>query len=421
MRNGKLVYARGYGLRNVDDRIRAEASTVFRVGSITKQFTAASIMLLQERGLLRVDDRVSKYLPKAPFADKVTIRNLLTHTSGIPNFYGDAVDSGAIRKPVTPDRVVAFVAKRRLEFVPGSKWSYSNTNYTLLAMIIEKISGHNYNDFVTANLFVPLNLKSARFWNNTDVREDTARGYTAYALGHLTHANYQDPTWFVGGGGLSMNAPDLARWEHDLYSGKAVSPESFKEMSTPQRLSSGKTTDYGFGLEIRKYLGNTFLSHGGQLAGFSCREYSMPRDQVVVVLLTNGEYFDQMPVMRPMIARVYGVSPVRFPLKVRKVPQEITDKARRIVEETLDVNIDQSLITPEVLAFMKRHASDLKSLRRRAGSLQSLTPIGVDKGPRFSQYAYRCVFKNFSLVCAFYIDEKSGLEDGITFWHAYDT
>ena len=184
---GQIVYARGFGLGSVDNTIGAGASTTFRIGSITKQFTAASIMLLQQQGKLNVDDKLSKYLPWAPHASEVTLRQLLTHTSGIPGYTELESFDAASKLPVTPVGIVQTIASKPLAFAPGTNWEYSNTNFVLLGLVIQKITGESYTDFVMRHLVQPLHLSSMSYWDPLVVHRDAAIGYSTLPLEPVLH------------------------------------------------------------------------------------------------------------------------------------------------------------------------------------------------------------------------------------------
>ncbi len=271
--HGRVVYAQGFGWSNLDDRVPVDAATTFRIGSITKQFTAASIMLLAQAGKLNVDDKLSKYLPNAPHAGEVTLRQLLTHTSGIPGYTELESFDAASKLPTTPEHIVATIASKPLAFRPGTRWEYSNTNFVLLGLVIQKITGQSYTDFVMQHIVRPLHLSSMTFWNPLFVYHDAAAGYSTLPLEPVLHTIDWNWDWAWAAGGLNTSASDLARWDSALDSGSVVSPHSFRMMSTAQKLTDGTSTGYGFGLGVGTYLHREVLDsqrrrsglHHGQL------------------------------------------------------------------------------------------------------------------------------------------------------------
>jgi CubicO group peptidase (beta-lactamase class C family) len=231
-RGGTTVFDKGYGFANLEWNIPNTPTTKFRLGSITKQFTAASILLLEERGKLKTDDPVKKYIPDAPAAwDKVTIYNLLTHTSGIANFTSFPDYASTETAPTTPEKLVARFRDKPLEFQPGEKWNYSNSGYVLLGYLIEKISGQTYEQFVQQNIFSPLGMKDSGYDSHRTVMQRRATGYTPSDNGPV-NAGYIDMSIPFSAGALYSTTEDLLRWEQGLFGGKVLSATSFEKMTT---------------------------------------------------------------------------------------------------------------------------------------------------------------------------------------------
>src|SRR5580700_4253441 len=237
-RGDQVLFSKGYGSANLEWGIPDTPSTKFRLGSITKQFTAASILLLEERGKLKVEDPVKKYLPDAPAAwDKMTIFNVLTHTAGFPNYRS----TEAI--PITPEKLVARFRDKPLEFEPGEKWNYSNSGYVLLGYLIEKISGESYEKFVQENIFTPLGMKDSGYDSNSAVIERRASGYSPSPKGPV-NAGFIHMTIPFAAGSLYSTTEDLLRWEQGLFGGKLLSPASLQKMTTPFK------QDYACGVAV---------------------------------------------------------------------------------------------------------------------------------------------------------------------------
>jgi CubicO group peptidase (beta-lactamase class C family) len=232
-RGDKVILSKGYGSANLEWDIPNSPTTRFRLGSVTKQFTAACILLLEERGKLKVDDPVKKYLPDAPATwDKITVFNLLTHTSGIPNFTSFPDYSSTEAIPTTPEKLVARFRDKPLDFQPGEKWQYSNSGYILLGYLIEKISGQSYADFVQQNIFQPLGMKDSGYDSNSTVIGHRASGYTTGAHG-MVNAGYVDMSIPFSAGALYSTTEDLLRWEQGLFGGKLLTAASLEKMTTP--------------------------------------------------------------------------------------------------------------------------------------------------------------------------------------------
>ncbi len=280
-RGNDVLLDQGYGFADVEWKVPDSPKAKFRLGSITKQFTAASIMLLQERGKLKVTDPVKNYLPDAPAAwDKITIFNLLTHTSGIPSFTGFPDYHSFERVPITPKELVALFRDKPLDFQPGEKWSYSNSGYALLGYLIEKISGETYAKFVEDDIFKPLGMKDSGYDSNSAIIPDRAQGYTRGPDG-LANAGYINMTVPFSAGGLYSTTGDLLRWEQGLFGGRLLSPESLKQMTTPFK------DDYAFGLMVRTENGHKVIDHGGGIEGFNTMLAYYPDDKLTVAVLGN--------------------------------------------------------------------------------------------------------------------------------------
>jgi len=277
----KILLDKGYGYANLEWQIPNVPEAKFRLGSVTKQFTAASILLLEERGKLKTDDLVKKYMPDAPAAwDKITIYNLLTHTSGIPNFTSFPDYRATEATPATPEQLVARFRDKPLDFQPGEKWSYSNSGYVLLGYLIEKISGQSYKDFVQENIFKPLGMNDSGYDSNTPIILHRASGYTPGPNGTV-NAGYVDMSIPLSAGALYSNTHDLLRWEQGLFGGKLLSAASLKKMTTPYK------ENYACGLMVHTSNGRTEISHGGGIEGFNTDLAYFPDDKLTVVVLGN--------------------------------------------------------------------------------------------------------------------------------------
>jgi CubicO group peptidase (beta-lactamase class C family) len=255
--------------------------TKFRLGSVTKQFTAAAIMLLQERGKINVNDPVKKYMPDAPAAwDKITIFNILTHTAGIPNYtnFPDYPALQAIR--TTPQKLVARFIDKPLDFQPGERYSYSNSGYIVLGYLVEKLSGETYEKFLQENIFTPLGMNDSGYDSNTAVIPHRAEGYAPSPAG-IVNADYTDMTVPFSAGALYSTTEDLLRWEKALYGGKLLKPESLVMMTTPFK------NNYAFGLEVRTVNGHKVINHGGGIQGFNTMVAYYPDDKLEVIVLSN--------------------------------------------------------------------------------------------------------------------------------------
>ena len=289
-RDGEVLLDRGYGFANREWSVPNDGDTKFRLGSVTKQFTAVAIMLLNERGLVDLDAPVKTYLPDAPAAwDGVTVRHLLTHTAGVPNFT-DFDDYGASKTlPATMDSLIGRFRDRPLDFQPGEGWSYSNSGYILLTAIVEKASGKSYADFVAETLIQPLGMAVSGYDSHAAVLPRRASGYAPTARG-IVNADYIDMSIPQGAGALYSTTRDLLKWEQGLFGGRLLTPASLALLTTPVR------NQYAFGLAVTQAGGNTTIAHSGGIEGFNTNMAWDPDRRMTVIVLgnLNGPGSDQV-------------------------------------------------------------------------------------------------------------------------------
>ncbi len=291
---GEVVFEKAYGLADEEFDVPANNATMFRIGSITKQFTAALVMLMVERGKLSLDDTLDQFVPQfplhtSPLGRAVTVRQLLNHTSGIPS-YTDLGAEWSAKWPLelSHEELLALVAGKPFDFEPGASWSYNNTGYYLLGMVLEKLSGKSYAQLVLDELATPLGLSRTRYDSNQELIKNRAQGYTLEGRVKVNDVplGMNQPG---AGGGLLSTAGDLVRWKLALRGGKVVSPESFALMTTPVAAADGTGGEYGFGLEADQFEGARRISHGGGIFGFNSMLSWFPESDVVVAVISNSE------------------------------------------------------------------------------------------------------------------------------------
>jgi CubicO group peptidase (beta-lactamase class C family) len=303
-RGGEVLFSKGYGFANAEWEIPNTPSTKFRLGSVTKQFTAACILILEERGKLKTSDPVKKYLPDAPAAwDKITIYNLLTHTSGIPSFT-EFPDYDTIKlSPMSPRQAYDRLRERSLAFQPGDRFSYSNSNYLLLGFLIEKISGDSYEKFLQQNVLAPLGLKDTGYDSRALILR-RASGYSRSG-GELVNADYIDMSIPQAAGALYSTTEDLLRWVQGVFGGKLLSPASLQKMTTPFKET------YACGLGVRTINGHKIISHGGGIEGFQTFLAYYPDDRLTVVVLANLTGSDPAPRALELATIAHDVTPAQ--------------------------------------------------------------------------------------------------------------
>jgi CubicO group peptidase (beta-lactamase class C family) len=278
--NGETLIKKGYGTADYDKNIKNDSDTVFRLGSVTKQFTAMCILMLEERGLLKTTDSLDKYIPDYPNGNKITIHNLLTQTSGLAE-YINAANILTADHYFSPMDIISSVKYSPLGFEPSSKYQYCNTNYILLGYIVEKVSGKKYEDFLKDNILTPLNMKNTDYDHN-ETSPDKAVGYV-YGDGNLKEAAYIDMSFAYSAGALQSTVGDLYKWDQALYTEKLIKKESLAKMFKPN------IDNYAYGWFMRS---PEIMWHGGNINGFSTIIYRDTRVKRVIIILANRDQYN---------------------------------------------------------------------------------------------------------------------------------
>ena len=296
-RDGEVVHQAGYGLANVELRVPINNDTVFRIGSITKQFTAAAIMLMQQRGQLSVSDSISQYLPNYPtHGHVISIEHLLTHTSGIMSYTNlpEYMQSG-IRNDLSTEELLDVFDHLPMEFAPGDQWNYNNSAYVMLGAIIESIAGQSYDEYVADNLSAPLNLNNT-VYGGPKLVPNRASGYSLDEDGNIVNADFLSMTQPHAAGSLLSTTGDLFQWHRSLTGGEFIHDDSYASMTTPVVLNDGSTFPYGYGLGLGETRGRRTIEHSGGIHGFSAFSIWLPDSDVYVAVLTNGATYGPGPV-----------------------------------------------------------------------------------------------------------------------------
>lgn len=316
-RNGKVILSKGYGLAEVEHDVRTDWDSMFRMGSITKQFTAAAIMRLVEQGRIGLDDPITKYLPEYNTQGReITIRHLLTHTSGIKNY--TEVRRIMVDEPEREferQELLDMVQNEPLAFEPGAGCAYSNTGYYLLGIVIESVSGKDYCAYLHDEFLEPLGLARTRCDSNTKVIKGRAQGYTLAGETLVNDRGLATGTTFAAGG-LLASANDLVVWADALATGKVVSAASYKLMSTPFKLASGGSSDYGFGLIIDSLDGHARIQHGGDIFGFNSMLARFPDDGITVAVMSNSQSISSTRVANGLSRAALGLAEAAAPVAV---------------------------------------------------------------------------------------------------------
>jgi D-alanyl-D-alanine carboxypeptidase len=320
---------KGYGERDREKHLVADANTVYRIGSITKQFTAAAVMRLVERGTVKLDDPITKYLPQYAQWSPVTVRQLLNHTSGIHSYTSTPNWRARWADDLTPAQVVSFVEKDTLDFAPGSAWRYNNTGYMLLGMLLETVTKQPYASLLDREFFQPIGMRSAAYCPSKPADAAYAIGYTKDGAS-FKPAPYLSMTHPYSAGALCMSVPDYLRWQSALHSGRVVGTNSVALMAGPEALTSGSKqgtkTGYGMGLATGVLGTHQIIQHGGDIHGFASQQYWFPADSLRVVAFVNTDGANQDWLVKNLASAVLGL-PVT-PLRPRAVPIAAADLAK---------------------------------------------------------------------------------------------
>ena len=286
---GKVVYVHAYGNARLTPATPAAPAMRYSIGSISKQLTAAAVLLLAEDGKLTLDDPVGKYVGNLTRGDAITIRQILSHTSGFPDYAPQDYIIPEWEKPVSADALLDRWAKKDLEFEPGTKWQYSNTNFVIAGLIVEKVAGTPLVDFLTQRVFGPLGMASVTNTDRQKLGDHDAQGYFRRALGPLHPAPHEGPGWMYAAGELAMTAEDLAKWDAAVIRQAILSPESYRQLETEVVLKNGAGTHYALGMSVGLAQGHRELRHGGEVSGFVASNIVWPDDKLAVAVLTNQD------------------------------------------------------------------------------------------------------------------------------------
>lgn len=326
LRGADTVVLRGWGYANVELRAPATPWTVFRIGSVTKQFTALAIMQLAEQGRLSLDDSLQRFVPTFPTPGRrITIRHLLNHTSGIPSYTSiGRAWSDKMRLDLSHDSLLALVKDRTPDFLPGERFLYDNTGYYLLGMVIEAASGQTYAQYLAQHLFTPLGLGGTSYCESRPIIEGRATGYQVDSSGAVVHADFLSMTQPYAAGSLCSTAADLVTWQRALAGDRLVRSGGYATMSTSGRLNNGTATGYGFGLGASAPNGHRQIGHSGGINGFSSMLSAYPDDSLIVVVLANSEDANTGRIAQRIARAAFGLTePV-----VRDLPVSAAEATR---------------------------------------------------------------------------------------------
>ncbi len=382
VQHGKLVYTHAYGKARLQPPVAATPAMRYSIGSISKQFTAAAILLLQEEGKLSLDDAVGKYIPGLTRGDQITIRQLLSHTSGYQDYWPEDYVMTTMLPSVTVQQIMDTWGKKALDFEPGTQWQYSNTNFVIAGAIVEKVSGEPYFKFLTERIFNPLGMASIWNTDQTKLTQSDATPYYRHALGPLRVAPKEGFGWMFAAGELAMTPHDLALWDESMIAQSLLKPESYRQMFTEVKLANGKGTHYGLGVDIRDLSGHREIEHSGEVSGFVSDNLVLVDDGAAVVVLTNQDAVNAASTIARLAAPLVAAIP---PSPEEKL---VLDIYRQLQQG----HIDRSLLAPNLSDYFTPEAiSDFQ---------QSLAPLGEPLSIRQTATELRggMTFRAFDIV-----------------------
>jgi D-alanyl-D-alanine carboxypeptidase len=423
VRDGKVVLAKGYGLANVELSVPATTDTVYELLSVSKEFTAAAILLLVEEGKVSLDETVPKYLPDSPAAWKdVTVRHLLSHTSGITDYTDIRPFFEMIRQDASPEELMKPVKERPLDFASGTRWRYSNSNYYVLGMILERVSGKKYADFLEERIFHPLGMMATQVNDMTDIIPNRASGYhwlgedadkmPPFLSGYhgrknvLQNAVYVSPTRKWAAGAIVSSVMDLIKWDAALHTEKLLKKSTVEQMWTPAKLKSGVETDYGLGNELSEARGHRLAGHQGGGLAFNTTHLLCVDDKLTVIVLTNQTSAPSKP-MAMHIASFFipGLSYEQAQGIEDKDPK-ITELLREVLVNAQQGKADASLFAPEasqLADFIKRAGPEFLGTK---GALRSFVLLERREEATKRVLAYRSVFGETSILWTFELTKE---------------
>jgi CubicO group peptidase (beta-lactamase class C family) len=387
---GRILLAKGYGVANVELNVPVKPETIMQSGSIGKQFVSAAVMMLVEEGKLSLDDSIMKYFPDAPAAWKpILIKNLLSHTSGLSEYTGERAGPNGpfyLRLDFTEDELAKKIEALPIEWAPGEDWDYRNTNYVLLGIIIHKVTGMPYAEFLSKRIFKPLGMASTRLISDRDIIPNRAAGYEIDSNGELRNQQWVSPTFnSTADGALYFNVLDLAKWDEALYGTKLLKQSSLDRIWTPYLLNDGKpnVAGYGFGWRIGTQDDHKRIEHGGAWQGFTCDMSRYPDDSLTVVVLTNLDENHSTPnVMAHVVAGL--VNPALTVPKLEAIADdhpELAERLKKLLDEIvagIDIRPETS---PQLAALIT--PDEAKQIQQQLAKLWpggTLTLVKRDKG-----------------------------------------
>jgi len=403
IQDGNVAFSKAFGKADLASNRSAEPSTRYAVGSISKQFTVAAILLLQEEGRLSLDDKVGKFFPDLTQANQVTIRQLLSHTAGYEDFAPQDYLIPEWTRPTTSAAILEKWAKKPLNFDPGTRWQYSNTGYVLAGSIVEKASGKPLVAFLREKILDPLGMASAGDCNDRSAADATA--YTRFALGPPRPVGREAKGWYDGAGELCMAAPDLAKWDLAFLQHKILSPSSYQEFTREVPLQNGDATHYALGLSVRDFRGIPMLSHGGEVSGFLALDEMFPTRNGAVIILSNEDGISFIEPLGDQLAQLVFLA--------SQPPESAADTARvhAVLEGLRRGKIEADQFTENARGYFTAEAlQDIRTSLAALGPLKTVTRSNEALRGGMTYRGYRAEFTKKMVRLSVYITPDGKFE-----------
>ncbi|HEY4306044.1 MAG TPA: serine hydrolase domain-containing protein [Gemmatimonadaceae bacterium] len=393
VKDGQVVYAQAYGQARLSPALPAAPTMRYSIGSVSKQITATAMLLLAEQHKLSLDDKVGKWFPSLTRANEVSIRQLLSMTSGYQDYWPQDYVMPPMLKPITAQAIVDDWAKKPLDFDPGTKWQYSNTNYVIAGMIIEKVAGMPLVDFLRQHVFTPQKMTSVFISDEGSLGPTDPERYERYGLGPPRIAPKEGRGWMFAAGELAMTASDLARWDISVIKQAILQPASYREQQTSLLLKDGRATGYGLGVYTGSLLGHRMISHGGEVSGFCTQNAIFPDDGMAVVVYANLFATDvQADIANKVATALFSTTDAET--------VKATADAKAIFTDLQKGTVDRTKLTSNASAYFSPMAlGDFKSSLGSCGAVKEVTQTSKSQrgGMTYRGFHIKCGTTSYSV------------------------
>ena len=391
VQGGKIAYVKAFGKARLEPAMAARPEMQYSIGSVSKQFTAALLLLLAQDGKVRLDDPVGKYLPELTRANEVTLRQVLSMTSGYQDFWPEDYVMTSMMKPETPQQILDAWGKKPLDFEPGTEWQYSNTNYVIAGRIAEIAGGKPLIEQLRERIFEPLKMAGVFNSDASRLPADDPTGYYRHALGPLRPAPQEGAGWMFAAGELAMSASDLALWDISLMDRTLLAPTSYDEMFREVKLKDGKGTGYGLGVQVGTRDGHRYIEHSGEVSGFVSENIVFPDNKMAVAVLTNEDASSAASALARKVApRMLGGSAAAAADSEKTAAEK---RAQAVFTGLQDGRLDRSQLTSFCDAYFSKEAmEDFASSLKPLGTPESFAQTVEEKRGGMTFRAFRVDF-----------------------------